>query len=31
MNIFRFINSKDIRRHLRELQYQFTEIGRAHV
>ena len=24
MNIFRFINSKDIRRHLRELQYQFT-------
>ena len=24
MNILRFINSKDIRRHLRELQYQFT-------
>lgn len=24
MNIFRFINSKDIREYLRELQYQFT-------
>ncbi|MCC2255933.1 hypothetical protein LKD70_16195 [Ruminococcus sp. CLA-AA-H200] len=24
MNIFRFINSKDIRRYLREIQYQFT-------
>ena len=24
MNIFRFINSKDIREYLRELQHQFT-------
>ena len=24
MNIFRFINSKDIRKYLRELQHQFT-------